>query len=112
MSRLYLPGVLAATAPACALIGYDVDFAEQLAEFLPCAPIGAGRDPPDAARQTAIRNGALQGAYLIVAARARGLEAAVIPNFDTAGVSFEFFRRMRVRATFLCALGNPADATA
>lgn len=100
--------VEAALAPACALLGYDVDFAEQLAEFLPCAPAATGVDPNGAARQTAIRNGALQGAYLIVAARAIGLEASVIPDFDTAGVSFEFFRRMRVRATFLCALGYPA----
>ncbi|MBS0360334.1 MAG: nitroreductase family protein [Proteobacteria bacterium] len=102
----------AALAPACALIGYDVDFAEQLAEFLPCAPTGTSVDPSAAARQTAIRNGALQGAYLIVAARALGLEATVIPDFDTAGASFEFFRRMRVRATFLCALGYPAEGFA
>lgn len=108
----FLPGAArpeAAAAPACALIGYDVDFAEQLAEFLPQAPPAPGLDASDAAHHIALRNGALQGAYLIVAARALGLEALAIPGFDTAGVSFEFFRRMRVRATFLCALGYPAE---
>jgi 3-hydroxypropanoate dehydrogenase len=96
-------------APACALVGYDVDFAEQLVEFIPHAE---GRpscfDRPEAARQTAVRNGALQGAYLIVAARALGLEAADIRDFDAAGASAEFFRSQRIRATFLCSLGYAA----
>jgi 3-hydroxypropanoate dehydrogenase len=101
----------ALAAPACAIVGYDVDFAEQLVEFLPHAA-GAPScfDRPEVVRQTAIRNGTLQGAYLIVAARSLGLEAAAIPDFDAAGVSFEFFRAPRVRATFLCSLGYPADA--
>jgi 3-hydroxypropanoate dehydrogenase len=102
----------ALAAPACALVGYDVDFAEQLVEFLPhVAGAPSCFDRPEVVRQTAVRNGALQGAYLIVAARALGLEAAAIPDFDAAGVSFEFFRTPRVRATFLCSLGYPAAAS-
>jgi 3-hydroxypropanoate dehydrogenase len=102
----------AMAAPACAIIGYDVDFAEQLVEFLPhVAGAPSCFDRPEVARQTAIRNGELQGAYLIVAARALGLEAAAIPGFDAAGVSFEFFRTPRVRATFLCGLGYSAAAS-
>jgi 3-hydroxypropanoate dehydrogenase len=98
----------AMAAPAYAVIGYDVDFAEQLVEFLPhTAPGPSSLDRPEVVRQTAIRHGGLQGAYLIVAARALGLEAVAIPDFDAAGVSFEFFRGARVRATFLCGLGYP-----
>ncbi len=103
----------ALAAPACAVVGYDVDFAEQLVEFLPRATaVRSCFDDPEVVRQTAARNGALQGAYLIVAARSLGLEVAAFPEFDEAGVSFEFFRAPRVRANFLCSLGYPADAPA
>jgi 3-hydroxypropanoate dehydrogenase len=103
----------ALAAPACAVIGYDVDFAEQLVEFLPHVS-GAPScfDRPEVVRQTAVRNGTLQGAYLIVAARALGLEATAIDDFETEGVSVEFFRGGRVKATFLCNLGYPAEASA
>ncbi|THD81677.1 MAG: malonic semialdehyde reductase [Phenylobacterium sp.] len=98
-------------APACAVVGYDVDFAEQLVEFLPrTTAVRSCFEDPEIVRQTAARNGALQGAYLIVAARSLGLEAAAVPEFDEAGVSFEFFRGPRIRANFLCSLGYPAAA--
>jgi 3-hydroxypropanoate dehydrogenase len=103
----------ALAAPACAVIGYDVAFAEQLVEFLPHVT-GAPScfERPEIVRQTAVRNGTLQGAYLIVAARALGLEAAAIPDFQAEGVSAEFFRGARVKATFLCTLGYPAEPSA
>lgn len=98
----------ALSAPVCAVIGYDIDIAEQLVEFLPRPTRGPScLDRPEVVRQTAVRHGGLQGAYLIVAARALGLEGAAIPDFDAAGVSLEFFRGARVRATFLCGLGYP-----
>ena len=99
-------------APACALIGYDLDFADQLVEFLPHVS-GAPScfERPEIVRQTAERNGTLQGAYLVVAARAVGLEAAAVEDFHADGVSVEFFRGARVRAIFLCALGYPAAAS-
>jgi 3-hydroxypropanoate dehydrogenase len=100
-------------APVCAVVGYDVDFAEQLVEFLPrSTAIRSCFDDPDVVRQVAARNGTVQGAYLIVAARSLGLEAAAFPDFDEAGVSFEFFRAPRVRANFLCSLGYPAEPQA
>ncbi|THD58953.1 hypothetical protein [Phenylobacterium sp.] len=100
----------ALAAPACALIGYDVDFAEQLVEFLPRAAAGRScLENPEVVHEMASRNGMLQGAYLIVAARALGLEVSVLFEFDVTGASFEFFRGQRVRANFLCALGYPAD---
>jgi 3-hydroxypropanoate dehydrogenase len=102
----------ALAAPACALIGYDLDFAEQLVEFLPhVAGAPSCFERPEVVRQTAERNGTLQGAYLIVAARALGLEAAAIEDFHADGLSVEFFRGARVRAIFLCALGYPAETS-
>jgi 3-hydroxypropanoate dehydrogenase len=96
----------ALAAPACAVVGYDVDFAEQLVEFLPhVAGAPSCFDRPEVVRQTAVRNGTLQGAYLIVAARALGLEAAAVDDFRADGVSAEFFRGSRIRAIFLGALG-------
>jgi 3-hydroxypropanoate dehydrogenase len=96
-------------APACAVIGYDQGFAEQLAELLPQPP---GRPSclgrPETVRRTAVRHGALQAAYLAVAAQALGLAIAPVSGFDPAGVSQEFFRNGRIRARFLCALGYPA----
>jgi 3-hydroxypropanoate dehydrogenase len=101
----------ALAAPACAMIGYDVDFAEQLVEFLPhVAGAPACFERPEVVRQTAVRNGTLQGAYLIVAARALGLEAAALDDFHADGVSMEFFPRSRIRPIFLCALGYLAHA--
>jgi 3-hydroxypropanoate dehydrogenase len=102
----------ALAAPACAVIGYDLEFAEQLVEFLPHVT-GAPScfERPEVVRQTAARNGGLQGAYLIVAARALGLEAAAIHDFHAEGVSVEFFRGARVKATFLCSLGYPAGTS-
>jgi nitroreductase len=58
-----------------------------------------------------VRNGTLQGAYLIVAARALGLEAAAIDDFHPDAVSVEFFRRSRIRAIFLCTLGYLAQVS-
>jgi len=102
----------ALAAPACAVIGYDLEFAEQLVEFLPhVAGAPSCFDRPEVVRQTAAHNGALQAAYLIVAARALGLEAAAIDDFHAEGVSLEFFRRARVEATFVCSLGYPAEAS-
>jgi 3-hydroxypropanoate dehydrogenase len=102
----------ALAAPACAVVGYDLEFAEQLVEFLPhVAGAPSCFDRPEVVRQTAVRNGTLQGAYLIVAARALGLEAAAIDDFHAEGVSVEFFRGARVRATFLCNLGYPAETS-
>jgi len=51
---------------------------------------------PDVAEVTAMRNGTLQGAYLIVAARALGLDCGPMSGFDNAGVDKAFFSGTRV----------------
>jgi 3-hydroxypropanoate dehydrogenase len=96
-----------AGAPVCAIVGYDTVFAEQLCEFLPGAATTC--HPVQTAHDAALRNGALQGAYLTVAARSLGLEAAPLPDFDAEAVAAEFFRNQRMRVTFVGALGYPAS---
>jgi len=94
------------TAPVCAIIGYDLDFAEKLPELYPHDPKAKTwfKDPKKA-EETAFRNGTLQGAYLIVAARAVGLDAGPMSGFDNAGLDREFFPEGRIKSNFLCALG-------
>jgi 3-hydroxypropanoate dehydrogenase len=63
-------------APAVVIVGYDLDFAARLGELFPHEPTAASWfAKPATAEITAIRNGTLQGAYLILAARALGLDA-------------------------------------
>jgi 3-hydroxypropanoate dehydrogenase len=99
-------------APVCAIIGYDLKFYERLAETFPHEPAArswfAGND--DKVRTTALRNGSLQGAYLIIAARALGLDAGPMSGFDNEGVDREFFPGGRVKSNFLCALGYGNEA--
>ena len=54
--------------------------------------------------ETAFRNGTLQGAYLIMAARALGLDCGPMSGFDNAGVDREFFTRTKIKSNFLCNL--------
>jgi len=99
-------------APVCAIIGYDMDFYEHMPKLFPHTDARswfAGK--PDKIKDTAFRNGTLQGAYLIVAARALGLDCGPMSGFDNAGVDAEFFPDGRIRSNFLCNLGY-ADHTA
>jgi 3-hydroxypropanoate dehydrogenase len=56
-------------------------------------------------RDTAFRNGTLQGAYLIMAARALGLDCGPMSGFDNDGVDAAFFAGTKIRSNFLCNLG-------
>jgi 3-hydroxypropanoate dehydrogenase len=90
-------------APATAIIGYDL-------EFYAHPPQGQGllagfADKPDATLVYCARNGSLQGAYLIMAARALGLDAGPMSGFNNAGVDQEFFAGTSVRSNFLCNVG-------
>ncbi|MDB5446516.1 MAG: nitroreductase [Phenylobacterium sp.] len=97
-------------APVCAVVGYDLAFAEHLVRLFPHAPgAAAWFDRPEVAQETAFRNGTLQGAYLILAARALGLDVGPLSGFDAAGVTAEFFAGTRVQANFLCNLGYGTD---
>jgi 3-hydroxypropanoate dehydrogenase len=61
---------------------------------------------PALAEITAFRNGTLQGAYFMLAARAVGLDVGGMSGFDNAKVDAEFFPDRRVRANFLCNVGH------
>jgi nitroreductase len=97
-------------APLCAIIGYDLDFPRHLGRLFPHAPdVAAYFQDPDVAREHAFRNGSLQGAYLMLAARALGLDVGPMSGFDAVGVTQTFFAGTRIEANFLCNLGYGTD---
>ncbi|MGB8363594.1 MAG: malonic semialdehyde reductase [Rhizomicrobium sp.] len=93
-------------APATAIIGYDLQFAEHLPKLFPHAPDAKNWfQDPAAAQIAAFRNGTLQGAYFIIAARAVGLDCGPMSGFDNDGVDREFFPGGTVKSNFLCSVG-------
>jgi nitroreductase len=95
-------------APVVALIGYDLQFHAHLPQLFPHNPAAAALFDTNAAlaEATAFRNGSLQGAYLMLAARALGLDCGPVSGFDAAAVNREFFPDGRVRVNFICNLGH------
>ncbi|OGS91511.1 MAG: malonic semialdehyde reductase [Gallionellales bacterium GWA2_60_18] len=94
-------------APVTAIVGYDLRFYERLGKLYPNAPDAASWFNKDeqTAQTNAFRNGTLQGGYLIVAARALGLDCGPMSGFDNAAVDGLFFAGTSVRSNFLCNLG-------
>ncbi|HIJ61072.1 MAG TPA: malonic semialdehyde reductase [Rhodospirillaceae bacterium] len=93
-------------APVTAIIAQDLDFPDTLAKTFPQVDARswfAGNQP--LIETTAFRNGSLQGAYLIIAARALGLDCGPMSGFDNAKVDAEFFPGGRIKSNFLCNLG-------
>jgi 3-hydroxypropanoate dehydrogenase len=97
-------------APVNVIIGMDLAFADNLPLLFPHAP--GAKDwfaDPAAARETAFRNGSLQGGYLLLAARALGLDVGPMSGFDAAGVKAEFFNGTAVEPNFIVNLGYGSD---
>ena len=93
-------------APVTAVIAYDTQFYKRLPELFPAYDAAAPyRDNPQAAFIAALRNGSLQGAYLILAARAMGLDCGPMSGFDNAMVDAEFFPNGQWKSNFLCSVG-------
>ena len=94
-------------APVTAIIGMDVHFFEQLPKLFPHTDAKAWfKDLPEPVLEyTALRNGSLQGAYVILAARALGLDCGPMSGFDNAKVDAAFFAGTTVKSNFLCNLG-------
>jgi len=93
-------------APVCAIIGYDLEFYEHLPKLFPHTDAKswfAGK--PDKIKETAFRNGTLQGAYLILAARLNGLDCGPMSGFDNEGVDKAFFAGTKIKSNFLCNIG-------
>ena len=94
------------SAPICTVIGHDMDFYEHLPMLFPHDDAKSWFEgKPDHIATTAFRNGTLQGAYFIIAARALGLDTGPMSGFDNAGVDAEFFAGTNVKSNFLCAIG-------
>src|SRR6202030_2989864 len=108
------PKILA--APLTVIIGNDLDFPDTFPKLLPHNAEAAQKAfaEPGLAEVTAMRNGSLQGAYLIIAARALGLDCGPMSGFDNAGVDRAFFAGTRIQSNFICCLGHgrPAQSKA
>ena len=93
-------------APVCTIVGYDLDFYEYLPKLFPHTDAKSWFEgKPKKIEETAFRNGTLQGAYLILAARALGLDTGPMSGFDNAGVDRDFFAGTNIKSNFLCNLG-------
>jgi 3-hydroxypropanoate dehydrogenase len=94
-------------AAVTAIIGYDLKFYEHLPRLFPHNQTARTwfEGKPDVIQATVMRNGSLQGAYFIMAARALGLDCGPMSGFDNAGVDKEFFPDGSVKSNFLCNVG-------
>ncbi len=103
------PGNLDKTmaAPATVIVAYDLRFYEFLPRTFPNNPNAKGIfEGKDATNQVVcMRNGSLQGAYLIIAARALGLDCGPMSGFDNAKLDAAFFPDGRWKSNFICNLG-------
>ena len=95
------------SAPVVAIIGYDIDFHEELPWLFPHTDAKSWFEGDEEGRKEgAFRNSSLQGAYLMIAARALGLDCGPMSGFDNDKVDAEFFGdNPRHRSNFICAIG-------
>jgi nitroreductase len=105
------PKILA--APLTAIVGNDLNFSELMPQLFPARGemLRQMFRQPGMTEITAMRNGALQGAYLIMAARSIGLDCGPMSGFDNAAVDREFFAGTRVQSNFICSLGYGKPGT-
>lgn len=100
-------------APVTAIIGYDIDFHEELPWLFPHTDAKSWFEGDEQGRKEgAFRNSSLQGAYLMLAARALGLDCGPMSGFDNAAVDKAFFGdNPRHRSNFICSIGygDPAS---
>ncbi|WDI32677.1 malonic semialdehyde reductase [Hyphococcus flavus] len=97
-------------APCCVIIGHDMAFYEKLPQLFPHTDAKSwfvGND--ELIETTAFRNGTLQGAYFMIAARALGLDCGPMSGFDNAGIDEEFFKGTSVKSNFICNIGYGTD---
>lgn len=96
------------TAPVCAIIAYDLEFYEHLPKLFPHDQDAINwfkGKSEEHIESNAFRNGTLQGAYFMIAARALGLDCGPMSGFDNAGVDKEFFPEGHIKSNFLCSIG-------
>jgi len=94
-------------APVTVIVGMDLNFHDKLPKLFPHVDARAWFVNDAAKRaESAMRNSSLQGGYLIIAARALGLDCGPMSGFDAAKVDAAFWAGTAVRTNFLCALGH------
>ena len=99
-------------APVTVIVGYDEDFHEKLPVLFPHTDAKSWFDGPREGRHVpAFRNGSLQGAYLILAARSLGLDTGPMSGFDHAKVDEAFFAGTAIKSNFLVNLGKGDPAS-
>jgi len=94
------------TAPVTAIIAHDMEFYEKLPKLFPHAPARAwfaGNRP--LIESTVFRNGSLQGAYFMIAARVLGLDCGPMSGFDNAKVDEVFLKSTTWKSNFICNIG-------
>jgi 3-hydroxypropanoate dehydrogenase len=105
------PKILA--APVTVIVAYDLAFPEMMPKLFPARGEMLRQYflRPGMAEVTAMRNGTLQGAYLIIAARALGLDCGPMSGFDNAAVDAAFFAGTTVKSNFICSIGSGKPGT-
>ena len=99
-------------APLTVIVAYDLNFWQELPKLFPHEdrrPLF--KDKPEYTEDTAYRNSTLQGGYLMIAARAIGLDVGAMSGFSNEIVDQEFFAGTSLKSNFLCNIGT-ADETA
>jgi len=94
------------TAPVTVIVAWDTEFHDKLPQLFPARDMRsmfAGN--ADLIHETAFRNGTLQGAYFMIAARGLGLDCGPMSGFDQQKVNAEFFPDGKWKANFLCNMG-------
>ncbi|PZN96739.1 MAG: malonic semialdehyde reductase [Alphaproteobacteria bacterium] len=105
VSEANRPKVLA--APVTAIIGFDTKFYDKLPQLFPHADARSWFTGSETvARETAFRNSSLQGAYLVIAARALGWDTGPMSGFDKAAVDAQFWAGTDVETNFICSIGK------
>ena len=95
------------TAPVCAILAMDTEFHEHLPRLFPHTDARSWfTGDAEARRVSAFRNSTLQGGYLIMAARALGLDCGPMSGFDNAAVDADFFAdEPNWKSNFICSIG-------
>jgi 3-hydroxypropanoate dehydrogenase len=94
-------------APVTVIVGMDLEFHHRLPQLFPHADARSWFEgKPAMIESSAFRNSSLQGGYLIIAARALGLDCGPMSGFDAAKVDAEFWAGTAVKTNFICTLGK------
>ena len=94
-------------APVTAIVCYDLEFYEQMPKLMPGVDVRSrlAARPPEVLEKMGRQSGTLQGGYLILAARAVGLDCGPVGGFDTEKVDELFLAGTKWRSNFLLNLG-------